>query len=330
MPVLALVVAALLVVGIVPQGVRALAPAGAADRGGGDGPAPARLMAVAEGSVASVEAARAVTPRAVPPAPVTWVTTYHQIMVGGLSRTYLVTRPSATSAIPLPVLMVLHGVNVTPLFEEQRTNFTSVVGAAILVYPAGYQESWNAGNCCAGAQAARVQDAIFLPAVLHQVLAAQPDADARRVYLAGYSNGGKMALLLACDDPGLFAGVGVYGAVGAIACPGPPPASLVEVASTGDPELTIGPGGTPQKLGAFVEPTVTGEVGAYRSADACQEPGTQAVQGVLVSVTWSQCAGGDRVELALYSGGSHTWPAGGNGTPSGEQVIWAFFRSLGA
>jgi polyhydroxybutyrate depolymerase len=258
------------------------------------------------------------------------VTTVHTLRFDGLLRSYVLIRPTQVSTTKRPVLMVLHGSAVTPQMEIARTDFKAVAAGAILVYPAGYDESWNAGACCGGAQKAGVDDVGFLEAVLHQVLTSQPDASAQRVYVAGYSNGGKMALALSCADPHAFAGVGVYGAVSVAPCAHVPAVSLIEVASTGDPELTIGPGGTPHTAGSFVQPTVVGQTDAYRVASGCTSTSATTVVGRLQQTTWSGCPDGRRVSLALYRGGDHGWPSGDSRTPSAEAVIWSFFTKVGA
>jgi polyhydroxybutyrate depolymerase len=258
-----------------------------------------------------------------------WVTTTVHLTYDGVARYYLVTRPAGSSKAVLPLVVVLHGRDVSPSFEEQRINFRAVAGPSVLVYPAGYGESWNAGACCAAARAAAIDDVGFLTLVVHQVLATLPAPSARLVYLAGYSNGGKMAYRLACADPGVFRAVAIYGATPVSSCSTAPPVSLMVMASTGDPELTIGPGGSPQRVDGFVEPTVDAEVAAYRTADGCHSQGSVAKAGLLTTTTWS-CAHGRTVALSLYTGGSHGWPAGHGATPSGQQAMWTFFVRTGA
>jgi polyhydroxybutyrate depolymerase len=261
--------------------------------------------------------------------PPQWVTTTVDMTYDGLPRYYLVTRPGRPTSEALPVVIALHGSGATPAEEETRMDFPSVAGPAVLVYPAGYQLSWNAGVCCQAAQVADINDVGFLTAVVHAVLGTLPAASAAKVYLAGYSNGAKMAYRLACADPGLFQAVAVYGATPVAACPDLPPTSLLEMASTGDPELTIGPGGTPQVDEGFVEPTVVGEADAYRTADACGAAAATSTEGTLTSTTWT-CPGGRTVTLALYAGGTHAWQYGSGATPSGEEVMWQFFLKAGA
>ena len=97
------------------------------------------------------------------------------------------------------------------------------------------------------------------------------------------------------------------------------------MASTGDPELTIGPGGSPKVVNGYTEPTVEEEAGLYRCADGCTTVAATRTHGALTLTTWAQCTTPQNVELALYHGGDHGWPVGDATTPSGEQVTWDFF-----
>lgn len=261
---------------------------------------------------------------------VAWVTTKHTMVSGGISRYYLVLTPQNMGNRRLPVVMVLHGSSVTPYREVHRTNFFEVSGPAILVYPAGYREFWDAGACCGYAWQAHINDVAFLNSVLQQVRSAYPQASTSKTYLAGYSNGGKMALMLACKDPGTFAGVAVYGAVPTYACPSIPPTSLMEVAGTADPELNIGPSGKGLTVNGYTMPTVIGEVDAYLRTDGCSSASAASVHGTVHSTIWTHCSGGRRVGLALFEGQNHHWPEGNGATPSAQQVMWNFFTSLGA
>src|SRR5882724_10465080 len=79
------------------------------------------------------------------------------ITTGGLARTYEVFRPAFPAASRIPALVVLHGTAASTALEEGRDALLPLAddGEAILVYPTGYRETWNAGSCCGAAQARR-------------------------------------------------------------------------------------------------------------------------------------------------------------------------------
>jgi polyhydroxybutyrate depolymerase len=271
---------------------------------------------------------RAQAASAAPTAPVKWVSTSHPLTVGTMARRYLLVRPVTKSKTPLPVVVLLHGRIVTPEFEAQRTGLSTVTGPAILVYPAGYENSWNAGVCCAGAQAANVDDVGFVTAVVHDVLAHQPDADHGRVFLVGFSNGGKMAFRVVCAEPGLFSGVAVVGAVPVADCAQPPAVPFAELAIDHDPLLTLTPAQPPKSVNGFPQASIEGEVAALRSANGCTADGPTRVRGILTTTRFDDCRTGKAVEFDLYQGNAHVWPAGDATTPAAQRVIWDFFRSI--
>lgn len=256
-----------------------------------------------------------------------WVHRTDRVDVGGIERTYVLVRPAALSSSKMPVLVVLHGRTMTPAGAEEMTGFLPVVGPAIVVYPAGYGRSWNAGACCGEAHTTGADDVGFIKAVVRRTLATERDASSRQVFLAGYSNGGRMAFRLACEAPQLFAGVAAVEAVPVYSCPHPRPVSLIEVASRDDPLLDVRPGAAEKVVNGFREPTVDGLVAQWRRSEACQGPGRTVALGALTQTVWSACAGGTRLAYALYSGGSHAWPRGDGDTPAAERVVWSFFRN---
>lgn len=268
----------------------------------------------------------AASPRAAPVATPAWEHSQGQITVAGLDRTYLLVRPSSRSAVKLPVLVVLHGRNMTPAAIEEMSRFETVVGPSIVVYPAGYGDSWNAGACCGAAHEVGTDDVGFVKAVVHRVLTTEPDASSKQVYLAGYSNGGRMALRMACVAPGMFAGVASVEAVSVYPCPHPKPVSLLEVASRDDPLLAIDAAVPQKEVNGFHEPNVDQLVTGWRMAEGCKPAGTVATAGRLTQTTWTGCRGNGRVAYAMYEGGSHMWPGGDAATPSAEQVILHFFN----
>ncbi|MCU4183080.1 hypothetical protein K6U06_01815 [Acidiferrimicrobium sp. IK] len=261
-----------------------------------------------------------------------WATSVHRFSVGGITRSYLVVRPGATSAAKLPVVVVLHGRNETPAAIEGITRTPQVTGPAILVFPAGYGRSWDAGGCCGVAHRQDINDVAFLTQTIHQVLATQPDAAANRVFMLGFSNGGRMAYRVACQDPGLLAGIAAVEAVPVDHCAATLPLPVMVVASSHDPLLSILASARPKVMQGYVEPSVQATVQQWRHLDGCSTAGSQSVTGVATVDTWSQCRGSGRVAYALYPGGSHSWPQGATatevraGTPSAGELVWAWLQ----
>lgn len=263
----------------------------------------------------------------VAPLPSGWVRGLESITVDGMARSYLVIRPAKVSTTRLPVLMELAGNGATPDVEAARGDFVGVTGPAILVYPAGYGLTWDAGNCCGPAMWDHVDDVGFLTAVVHQVLRTQPDVNPKEVYLSGYSNGGKMVFLMACAAPRLFTAFAAYGAVNATPCQNPAPVSLLEVVASADPELTMRRGGHSPAVNGYAGPSVLDQVDQFRRAAGCTAATSVRKQGTLTSTTWTRCRPGTTVQLSVYLGGNHDWPQGNGATPSAEQVMWTYFRT---
>ncbi len=264
--------------------------------------------------------------------PAGWSSSVHRFGVAGITRSYLLVRPGGASLAKLPVVVVLHGRNQTPAIIESITRTPSVTGPAILVFPAGYGRSWDAGGCCGVAYRQGLNDVTFLTQTIHRVLAAQHDAAPNRVYMMGFSNGGRMAYRVACADPGLLAGIAAVEAVPVDHCASITPLPVMVVASSHDPLLSLYSKSRPKVMQGYVEPSVQSTVAQWRQLDGCAPAGAQSLTGVATVDTWSHCSGAGRVAYALYPGGSHSWPQGvaatsvRGGTPSAGNLIWAWLQ----
>lgn len=273
-------------------------------------------------------AAAHVAPKvSVPKAPAGWQISAVHLGYRGQDRYYLVARPQRVTASRLPLLIVLPGRAMTPAHIEGSSGFLQWVGQAVVVYPDGYGESWNAGYCCGAAHRAGVNDIAFIEDVIASVLHSQPGTSARSVYLAGFSNGGRMALLMACADPGAFAGIAAVEAVPVSSCARTDPVPIIEIAQTGDPLLTIPADAPPKRIAGRTEITVDTLVGQWRDREGCSaRPAVSSYAGGNLRVySWTGCDRPGRVELAVYRGGAHRWPRGGPSEPSAQQLIWSFF-----
>jgi len=141
----------------------------------------------------------------------------------GLRREYGLYIPESYNDVKaFPMLVAFHPLNATteifaiglgwlaPAQEKQ------IIG----VYPQGVMTpnengaSWNALHCCGYAQQNNVDDIGFIRALVAN-LKSRYNIDAKRIYAAGYSNGGDMAHYVASEMSDVFAAVGEYaGAMG--------------------------------------------------------------------------------------------------------------------
>jgi polyhydroxybutyrate depolymerase len=267
----------------------------------------------------AVPAAVTAPASATPPDLVGTLVAEHSLTVDGVKRTYRSVIPATPATHPLPLMIVLHGRGQQPWTAVRATGFLPFArkGQAVLVYPDGISRSWNAGSGCCGVAGTRgTPDTAFVTAVVADALHGLP-VDPAKVYLVGYSNGGKLAWLLTCTHPALFAAVATYGAAPLAPCTatqGPP--SLMAV-GVHDPVLPIG--GEPKAHPALPSARLAASWLARR--DRCTAAPTTTTAGGAVLQHWTGCGAGTEVELAVYPGADHNWPSAVTG------LMWTFLGS---
>jgi polyhydroxybutyrate depolymerase len=248
------------------------------------------------------------------------VSEVHTVTVDGAARTYrsiATAQPTATLAL----LIVLHGRGQSEPAVLSMSGFLGLAQQrqAVLALPEGEQRSWNAGHgCCGFAGAHQTPDVPFVAAVVADALHRWP-IDPERVYLVGYSNGGKLAYSAVCAHPTLFAAVATYGAVPLSPCPpGTPAVSVMLAAGTADQVAPYHgkPGGHPPL------PSVAQALAWLRAQDGCPAKAQTSQDGSAVVQRWADCAGGTDVESVVYPGRGHAWPSGGS--PTTGTLMWTF------
>lgn len=105
-----------------------------------------------------------------------------------------------------PLLLLLHGYGANGFIQDIYFGASARADARqmIVVVPDGTLDGsgklyWNAGPCCEFGTPAP-DDVAYLTALLDEVEATH-HVDRRRVYVVGHSNGGAMAMRLACSVP---------------------------------------------------------------------------------------------------------------------------------
>ncbi|MGH2719753.1 MAG: alpha/beta hydrolase family esterase, partial [Actinomycetota bacterium] len=257
------------------------------------------------------------SPAALPP-----VTPVTQTMaVGSLARNYVVyAQPNISGKVP--ALIVLQGANATNAMEVGRDDLVPFANAGqlVLIYALPVKESWNAGACCESAQAQGINDVGFIDQLV-QTIQGQPDVGS--VFLAGYSNGGKLAYDVVCSNPTLVKGLAVVAATPTVACPNGAPVSLVTMDGTKDPVQAYNSSSSQHTNGTFKEASTVDEVNTWVARDGCKTHAQQTM-GKMVLDSWSNCNGGTAVQLGSIVGGGHEWYGGVGATPSDTDLIWAF------
>jgi polyhydroxybutyrate depolymerase len=274
-----------------------------------------------------------------------------RLVHGGVERTYTLHLPDRQGPVPLVVL--LHGGGGDGARIERIAGFRSLADEAgfAVAYPDALHKHWNDGREPDASEAHRrgVDDAGFLAALIER-LAADPRLDRRRVYVAGASNGGMMALRLACEQAGRLAAAAAVIAnqpwPQAGQCRPSRPIPVLIMNGTADPMMPwaggpVGRGWTERGRVLSTDETVA----LWRRVDGCADESTferlpdrdRRGEVSVDRIRWTACRDGAEVVLMRINGGGHRWPGGaglplagllGPGTDDVDATreIWEFFR----
>jgi len=126
----------------------------------------------------------------------------------GRARSYLVHIPTGyTNTRSLALVLSFHGLGDNPNSWGQSSKFSSYSDQTkeyVVAYPAGVENSFNAGECCLPAKQLGVDDFGFARVIVQEV-SKRSCIDPNRVFVTGYSNGCFMSQGLSCLAPDIFA-----------------------------------------------------------------------------------------------------------------------------
>jgi polyhydroxybutyrate depolymerase len=273
--------------------------------------------------------------------------------VAGVKRSY---RTYVPKGLPqgAPLVLVMHGSGEGPQAIRVGTGYgferlADQHGFAV-VYPKSFGFDWN--DCSSIGNTAvdgvRADDAGFLAALVDK-LVGEIGVDPNRVFAAGVSNGGSMALRLALEHPKRYRAVAA--ALANVPAPqnfqcqpvGQTPSAMI-LNGTEDPLVPYA-GGEINLLGLFYKggQVISSIASAQYLADRNAIAGkpqvslTPTTQGAGVEHTrWQAADGRTEVELVTLHGAGHGLPqpwarrprllGPSPMEPNGPALIWAFFE----
>jgi len=222
------------------------------------------------------------------------------IDVGGAKRTFILHVPTGydgKSAVPL--VLDWHGLMSSGSGQRGVSGYRALSDKEgfIVAWPNGLDSAWNVGPCVAFARA--IVDDIGKRACV----------DRKRVFSTGFSMGGGMSHMLACNAADVFASVAPAAFDLLVAeeqpCKPARPISVILFRGTSDPLVTYAGGASMPPNGLNVTIHFQGAEGTFKTwsgLNGCTGTPTDTGAGCK---TYSQCKEGTEVTLCTKQGGSH-------------------------
>ncbi|MBT2400056.1 PHB depolymerase family esterase [Streptomyces sp. ISL-100] len=247
-----------------------------------------------------------------------------RLEVDGTSRDYLLHRPAKSGDGRKPLVIAFHGRRQT---AEEVRRLSGLDKAAdrrglLVAYPEGLNKGWGDGGAPTAKRPDPDTDVRFTAALIKK-LVGSGQADPRRVYVVGFSNGGSMALRMAAQRPGLVAAAGTVAgqlptkpaevrptdAVPALLIYGDkdPVRPITGMPKPGPPAPGAEPSTPTLSARASAEAFAAASAAAAAGKKGPSAPLTEKKTGYTRTIWDSPSPRGD-VELIVVHGGGHTWP----------------------
>jgi polyhydroxybutyrate depolymerase len=249
------------------------------------------------------------------------------LTVDGQERTYLLhIPPGLDKGHPVSVVLIFHELEASAEDASLLTHFDDIAdkNGFIVGYPNGLGGSWNAGGCCRYAVEKNIDEIAFVRQILSD-LGTIASLDPKRVYAAGFSNGGMLSYRLACEMSDTFAAIAsVSGDLFYNPCQPQQSVSVIQVHGLAD---TIVPynGGKGTYLPNVIFPPVEQGITTWVQLDGCTGSPQVEKQDIITHTVYSSCNAGAAVELYAIEVGRHEWPS--KYVWPASQAIWDFFAA---
>ncbi len=277
------------------------------------------------------------------------------LRIGDFDRRYYVHIPvTYDGKTSVPMVLVLHGRADTAAAFMRNSGWTRKANASgfLAVFPEalppdptrapqffGNPPMWSDRPPLPGRQSESADDLDFLAAVLDEVTA-MFGADPKRIYAAGFAEGGSMAFQLALAMPERIAAIApVAGCLWTQRPKLRKPVSMMYIVGADDPLVPLS-GGKVRLLGGRVEtwPRVGDIVRQWAELLGCppQAKALRTEEGV-IAVAYGPGREGSEVVFYIVKGHGHVWPGGRrilserlvgktSNALNANDVIWDFFQ----
>lgn len=247
-----------------------------------------------------------------------------------------------------PLLILLHGAGDTGRWFHARIAVDSATdaGGFVTVYPDGMEGTWTVGcGTCTAAEYLNADDVTFLRTLIRQLAGSLP-VDSARVFVAGFSQGGQLAQLYACESPVAPAGIAVVSGSPYVApsdrCAPAGHFPVLLVHGTQDPIIPFrgaSAGGGILSAEATVQ-LWSGLMGCD-SVPSSEEHADVVGDGTtFTTFRYAGCTFGSEVLFDRINGGGHTWPGNTGPWPdftgrhtrnlnAGEEMVRLFLSVAG-
>lgn len=279
-----------------------------------------------------------------------------ELKAEGHTWTYHLHVPTQSSQRGAPLVIVFHGAGGNGLDYLNKNGWAAlseqegfVVVApdglpAIPRMPANFRLNprlWNSGQLNARSPRAKINDMVFVNALLADV-AQRTSVDTKRIYATGHSNGAGMTFKVGAELSNRFAGIatvmGLNSSEGAHPVKALPTLMLL---GTRDPLNPLEGGERQLPWGKSTVPPVAQGIQAWARSLDCTAPALKERDDEQVTVErFDRCRDSATFTVWYLKGQGHAWPGGQeSGLPESVMgpnvsrvqataVIWQFFSSI--
>jgi polyhydroxybutyrate depolymerase len=220
----------------------------------------------------------------------------------------------------VPLVIGLYGADGCPQCMEGLTKFEHVADehGFVVAYPgSATSPPWNSAG-----------DLTYLKSLIAQVEVSQ-NIDPTRIYVAGFSGGGRMTYYLGCVLSRQIAAIAVVSSVmRQYPCPLSHPVSELTLDGSTESNALYG-----TSTGI---PPAAATAARWRGLDGCSARivAETSVVAPVKQETWGPCVDGSAVALYVLAGGIHTWPgtyglrrSSPDAQYNASEAIWSFFAA---